>query len=123
MGIPIVAGITISAVRVVDRTVKDTVISMGATKWQLSWKILSEARLGLLTAIVTAFGAAISEVGAIMLVGGNIRYYTRTLTTAIVLETIGKGEFSVAIALGIILLSLAFPINFLLTHLQLREEK
>lgn len=122
MGVPIVMGITISAVRSVGASVVDTATSLGATRWQLAWTVLSEARLGLLTAIITSFGAAISEVGAIMLVGGNIRFYTRTLTGAVFLYT-RMGEFSMALALGIVLLILAFLVNAMLTHLQLREAR
>jgi len=120
MCVPIVAGITISSVRSVEKRVVDSAKTMGATTWQISWTILSEARTGLLTAVITAFGAAISEVGAIMIVGGNIQYYTRALTTAIVLQT-RMGEFGLALALGIILLALSFAVNLVLTHLQLRE--
>ena len=122
MCVPIVAGITISSVRSVEKKVVDSAKSLGATDWQVSWTILSEARTGLMTAIITAFGAAISEVGAIMIVGGNIQYYTRALTTAIVLET-RMGEFDLALALGIILLALSFAVNLLLTHLQMREAR
>jgi tungstate transport system permease protein len=83
----------------------------------LAWTILSEAKLGLFAAIVTAFGSIISEVGAVMLVGGNIQGETRVLTTAIVLET-RKGNFSLALALGIVLLILSFSANFMLYKLQ-----
>jgi tungstate transport system permease protein len=91
--------------------------ALGATQWQLTWTILAEARLGLFAAIVAAFGSIISEVGAVMLVGGNIEGETRVLTTAIVLET-RKGNFALALALGIILLFLAFIANFALFKLQ-----
>jgi len=120
MAVPIVMGITISSVRSVGANIVDTAVSLGATGWQLAWTVLSEARISLLTAIITSFGAAISEVGAIMLVGGNIRFYTRTLTGAVFLYT-RMGEFGMALALGIILLALAFLINSVLTFLQLRE--
>ncbi len=120
--LPIVVGITASAVRSVDRSVVDTAISMGATDSQLVLTILGEARIGILMAVITGFARAISEVGAIWIVGGNIRYYTRALTTAIVLET-ARGEFSVAMALGIILLALAFVVNLLLSHLQETEAR
>lgn len=122
MCLPIVVGITASAVRSVDRSVVDTAISMGATDSQLVLTILGEARIGILMAVITGFARAISEVGAIWIVGGNIRYYTRALTTAIVLET-ARGEFSVAMALGIILLALAFVVNLLLSHLQETEAR
>ena len=79
-----------------------------------------EARLGLIAAVVAGFGAVISEVGAVMMVGGNISGETRVMTTAIVLET-RRGNFSLALSLGLILLSFAFVVNYLLTHLQQRE--
>jgi len=119
MVIPIITGVTMSAVGSVDKAVRERAFSLGATEWQTALIVLREARMGLLTAIVAAFGAAISEVGGIMIVGGNIRWSTRVLTTAIVYET-ELGEFGVAIALGIILLSLAFVVNFALTYLQLK---
>ena len=120
MAVPIIMGITISAVKAVPKNVVDTAISLGADRRQLVLMILSEARIGLIAAIVTSFGAAISEVGAIMLVGGNIRFFTRVLTGAVVLYT-RMGEFGMAIALGIILLVLAFIINSILTYIQMRE--
>ncbi len=117
MTLPIVSGITISSITAVDRAIHDKALSLGATKSQLITAILKEARLGLLTALIVAFGAAISEVGAVMIVGGNIRWSTRVLTTAIVLET-EMGAFGIAIAIGIILLLLSFVINAVLTHMQ-----
>lgn len=117
MAIPIVIGITFSSVSSVDKAVRDKALSLGATKMQLMFTILSEAKIGILTAVIAAFGGAISEVGAVMIVGGNIRWATRVLTTAIVIET-ELGRFDVAIALGIILLSLAFIINWILTRMQ-----
>lgn len=114
---PIVVGVTVSAVGSVDRAIRDKALSLGATRSQLAWTILKEAKVGLVTAVILAFGAAISEVGAVMIVGGNIRWVTRVLTTAIVFET-ELGDFSVAIALGIILLLLAFAINWVLTRMQ-----
>ncbi len=114
---PIVVGVTASAVGSVDKAIRDKALSLGATRFQLAWTLLNEARVGLVTAVILAFGAAISEVGAVMIVGGNIRWATRVLTTAIVFET-ELGNFSVAIALGIILLFLAFVINWVLTLMQ-----
>jgi tungstate transport system permease protein len=119
MTLPIVSGITISSITAVDRTIRDKALSLGATQSQLIIAILKEARLGLLTALIVAFGSAISEVGAVMIVGGNIRWSTRVLTTAIVLET-EMGEFGVAMAIGIILLIISFVINAVLTHMQWR---
>jgi len=117
MVIPIIIGVTVSAVSAVDKGIREKVLSMGATGWQLTVTILREAKIGLLTALIVSFGAAISEVGAVMIVGGNIRWITRVLTTAIVFET-ELGEFGIALALGIILLLLAFIINWVLTQLQ-----
>jgi tungstate transport system permease protein len=120
MAVPIITGITISAVKAVPTNVVDTAVSLGANRRQLVLMILFEARIGLIAAIITSFGAAISEVGAIMVVGGNIRFFTRVLTGAVVLYT-RMGDFGMAIALGIILLVLAFIINSILTYIQMRE--
>jgi len=117
MVIPIVMGVTISSVSSVNKAIREKALSLGATNWQMTLKVLKEARLGILTALIVSFGAAISEVGAVMIVGGNIRWATRVLTTAIVFET-ELGEFGLAIALGLILLLLAFVINWVLTYLQ-----
>jgi tungstate transport system permease protein len=117
MAVPIVTGVTISSIGAVDKIIHDKAVSLGATRSQVTMTILKEARLGLLMAIIVAFGAAISEVGAVMIVGGNIRWATRVLTTAIVLET-ELGEFSVAMALGIILLLMSFLVNWVLTQMQ-----
>jgi len=96
------------------------VLSLGATKRQAAVTVLAEARLGVIVAIAAGFGSIISEVGAVMLVGGNIEGKTRVLTTAIVLET-RKGNFELALALGVILLGLAFLANFLMLRLQGRS--
>ena len=114
---PLVAGLTMTAVQGVDPALRVQVRSLGATRWQEMWAVLREARLGVVAAIVAAFGGIISEVGAVMLVGGNIEGKTRVLTTAIVLNT-RTGEFSLAIALGIILLALAFVANVAMMRLQ-----
>jgi len=117
MVFPIVASVTASSVSSVDRKLRLRALSLGADGYQLASTMLREARTGVLTAIVLSFGAAISEVGAVMIVGGNIRWLTRTLTTAIVLET-ELGQFGMALALGIILLTISFIINVALTRLQ-----
>jgi len=117
MVIPIVMGVTVSSVSSIGKAIREKALSLGATNWQMTLKVLKEARLGILTALIVSFGAAISEVGAVMIVGGNIRWATRVLTTAIVFET-ELGEFGLAIALGLILLLLAFMINWALTYLQ-----
>jgi tungstate transport system permease protein len=93
--------------------------ALGASRLQTAWLLAREARLALLAALMAGFGGAISEVGASLMVGGNLRGSTRVLTTAIVLEA-GKGNFAAAIALGLVLLVLAYAINDLLTRLQQR---
>lgn len=110
---PLVAGFTMAAVLGVDPEMRQQLRALGATKWQSSLTILAEARLGVLVSIVAGFGSIISEVGAVMLVGGNVEHRTRVLTTATVLET-RKGNFELAIALGVILLLLAFVVNALM---------
>jgi len=119
MAVPIITGVTMSAVGSVERAIREKALSLGATDRQAAWMVLREARMGVLTAIIVAFGAAISEVGGIMITGGNIRWVTRTLTTAIVVET-NLGNFDLAISLGVILLFMAFIINLVLTIIQLR---
>lgn len=114
---PLVAGFTMAAVLGVDQQMRLQVRALGATRWQTTLATLSEARVGVLVALVAGFGSIISEVGAVMLVGGNIENKTRVLTTAIVLET-QKGVFDLAIALGVILLSLSFVANFVMLRLQ-----
>ena len=116
IALPLIIGLTLTALRSIDPTVKLQVRSLGATRAQLAWTMMLEARLGVLAAIIAAFGGIISEVGAVMLVGGNIEGQTRVLTTAIVLET-RRGNFALALALGIILLALAFAANYLFHRL------
>ena len=116
---PLVAGLTMTAVQGVDPALRLQVRSLGATRIQETWAVLREARIGVVAAIVAAFGSIISEVGAVMLVGGNIDGKTRVLTTAIVLNT-RTGDFVLAIALGIILLTLAFIANVAMLQLQRR---
>jgi tungstate transport system permease protein len=119
IALPLVIGLTIAAVQSVDPLIHRQVKALGATRWQLAWTILLEARIGVLAAIVAAFGRIVAEVGAVMLVGGNIQTQTRVLTTAIVLET-RKGNFALALALGFILMGLAFLLNFTMYHLERR---
>jgi tungstate transport system permease protein len=116
IALPLIIGLTLTALKSIDPTVKLQVNSLGATRWQLAWTMILEARLAVLAAIIAAFGGIISEVGAVMLVGGNIDGQTRVLTTAIVLET-RRGNFALALALGIILLGLAFVANYLFHRL------
>jgi tungstate transport system permease protein len=113
---PVVTALTMAAVQGVDPGLRLQVRSLGATRSQEALAVIREARGGVLAAIVAAFGSVISEVGAVMLVGGNIAGRTRVLTTAIVLET-RQGEFSQAIALGIILLAITFAANIVLLRL------
>jgi tungstate transport system permease protein len=118
---PIVAGLTMASFQSLDPKLSLQLLGIGASRPQLLWLLCKEARLPLLAAVMAGFGGVISEVGASMMVGGNIRGQTRVLTTATVLET-GKGNFDIAIALSVILLSLTFAINFFLTRIQQREQ-
>jgi tungstate transport system permease protein len=117
---PLVAGFTMAAVQGVDPALRLQVQALGASRWQTTTAVLEEARVGVIAAVVAGFGGIISEVGAVMLVGGNIEHRTRVLTTAIVLET-NKGNFGLALALGVILLSIAFATNFVILRLQGRS--
>lgn len=114
---PLVAGFTMAAVMGVDPGLRQQVQALGATRWQTAWAVIREARVGVIVSVVAGFGGIISEVGAVMLVGGNVEHSTRVLTTAIVLET-RKGEFQLAIALGVILLALSFLTNLIMLRLQ-----
>ena len=117
---PIVTGITLAAVQSVPAKFRLQLIALGASRVQMVWVVLREARLPMLAAVMAGFGGVISEIGASMMVGGNIKGQTRTLTTAMVLET-GKGNFDVAIALSVLLLTLVFLVNWLLTLIQQRR--
>jgi tungstate transport system permease protein len=117
---PVITGLTMAAMQQIDPKLLLQLKSLGASRIQLVSVLLWEARLPMLAAIIAGFGAVISEVGAVMMVGGNILGYTRVLTTATVLET-RKGNFEVAIALGIILLALTFFITWVLTIFQQRS--
>jgi tungstate transport system permease protein len=117
---PIVTGITLAAVQNVPDKFRLQLLALGASRLQMVRVVLREARLPMLVAVMAGFGGVISEIGASMMVGGNIKGHTRTLTTAMVLET-GKGEFGIAIALSILLLLLVFGINWALTTIQQRR--
>jgi tungstate transport system permease protein len=117
---PIVAGLTMASFQSLDPKLALQLLGIGASQIQVLWLLCKEAKLPLLAAVMAGFGGVISEVGASMMVGGNIRGQTRVLTTATVLET-GKGNFEIAIALGLILLALTFAVNFLLTRIQQGE--
>jgi tungstate transport system permease protein len=107
--LPIMVGLTITALSGVDRNIRDTLISLGATEFQSIIQVVREARFAILGAVILGFGRAISEVGVAMMIGGNIRGATRVLTTSIALET-GMGNFGLSIALGIVLLIIALVV-------------
>jgi len=119
---PIVMGITVAAMQQLPRKLRLQILALGATRLQMVWMLIKEARLSLLAAIMAGFGGVISEIGASIMVGGNIKGYSRVLTTATVMET-SRGNFDVAIALSIILLLLAYFINLILTHIQQKERQ
>ncbi|MCX5878916.1 MAG: ABC transporter permease [Deltaproteobacteria bacterium] len=119
---PIVTGITLAAVQQLPAKLRLQILALGATRLQMLWILVKEAKLSLLAAVMAGFGGVISEVGASIMVGGNIKGYSRVLTTATVMET-GRGNFDVAIALSIILLLLAYLINLVLTQVQQRERR
>ena len=117
---PIVMGITVAALQQLPQKLTLQILALGATRLQLAWMLTKEARLPLLAAVMAGFGGVISEVGASIMVGGNIKGYSRVLTTATVMET-SRGNFETAIALGIILLLLAYAVNLVLTQIQQRQ--
>jgi len=114
---PMVTGITLAAIGSLNPKLRLQILALGATRWQMLWLLMREARLPLLAAVMAGFGAVISEVGASMMVGGNIMGQTRVLTTATVMES-SKGNFDVAIALSIILMLLVYGVNLVLTYAQ-----
>jgi len=117
LAFPIVTAITASIVENIDPELKLTLVSLGAGKRNIIMTCLWEVRYGLLAAAVTAYGRVLTEVGISMMVGGNIKYHTRTITTAIALET-NKGMFADGIALGIVLIGIAFAVNISLSFLR-----
>ena len=116
---PILLGLTISALNGVDKAIPDTAHSLGASGFQTAIVVLREARFAVMAAVIMGFGRAISEVGIALMVGGNIRGFTRVITTAISLET-SKGDLELSIALGIILIFIALVVNIALNRLQQR---
>jgi len=116
---PILLGLTISALSGVDKTLLDTARSLGASGFQITLLILREARFAVMAAVIMGFGRAISEVGISLMIGGNIRNFTRVITTAISLET-SKGDLEFALALGIILLFIALVVNIVMNRIQQR---
>lgn len=117
IAVPLVVGVTLAAIQALDERLHVLLLSLGASRLQVYLKLLAEARLSLAAALAAAFGAVISEVGAVMMVGGNIRGQTRVMTTAIVLET-RQGNFALAVALSVILLVIALAVNWLFTVVQ-----
>lgn len=117
IALPIVAGVSMAALQQVDPMVGLQARALGASGWQMLWTVLKEARLSLLAAVMAAFGSVISEVGAVMMVGGNLKGQTRVLTTAILQET-RMGRFEIALALALVLLVFSFSVNYFLTRLQ-----
>lgn len=119
---PIITGITLAAMQHLPDKLRLQILALGATRAQTLWMLAREARLPMLAAVMAGFGGVISEIGASIMVGGNIMGYTRVLTTATVMET-SRGNFDTAIALGFILLLITFVINYILTGIQQRERK
>jgi tungstate transport system permease protein len=119
--VPLVTTLTIAAISRIDKRYGDTALTLGATRLQMAWVILIEARYGIAAAVIAAFGRVIAEVGISMMLGGNARGFTRTMTTAMALEY-DKGEFVLAVALGLCLMTIAFGINFLFHFFQGRTE-
>lgn len=120
LAFPIIMGVTLSSVESVDLTVQETAMALGASESRAAWKVVVESQRNIVAGVILGFGRVISEVGAITIVGGNIRWQTRALTTGIVRE-VARGEYEFAIALGIILLSLSFLVTTGLTYLQIKE--
>ena len=115
--VPVVAAFTIAAISRIDQRYRKTAMTLGANRRQAAWIVLREARFGIVAAVIAAFGRVISEVGISMMLGGNIKGFTRTMTTAMALEY-DKGSFTLAVALGIVLLALSFGMNLLFHFFQ-----
>ncbi|MBI9106694.1 MAG: ABC transporter permease [Spirochaetales bacterium] len=121
LSFPIIASMVNTSVERLDGNLRETLVTLGASKFRIYLTILSEARFSIMTALLAGFGRVIGEVGVSMMLGGNIRWWTRTITTTISLET-SKGQFGLALALGIILLIIAFTVNFI-THWTVKHER
>ena len=115
--VPVVTTLTIAAISRIDKRYRQTALTLGANHLQMAWVVVKEARFGIIAAVVAAFGRVIAEVGISMMLGGNAKGFTRTMTTAMALEY-DKGHFVLAVALGVILMSLAFGINLLFHFFQ-----
>ena len=120
IALPLVAGVTLAAIQALDERLTLQILSLGASRLQLYGKLILEARLSMVAALAAGFGSIISEVGAVMMVGGNLRGETRVMTTAIVLAT-RQGQFALAIGLSILLLALTLAVNALFTAVQQRK--
>ena len=121
ISLPIITGFTMASIQQIDPKLRLQILSLGASRFQYLWLLVRDTRLPLLAAVMAGFGSIISEVGAAMMVGGNIAGDTRVLTTATVLA-VSKGEFPLAIALGIILMALVYLVNMVLTTVQQRSK-
>jgi len=121
IALPIVTALTLAAIQQLNPKVRLQILALGASKWQMFWILVREAKFSIVAATIAGFGGVISEVGASMMVGGNILGQTRVLTTATVMET-GKGNFEVALALSTILFALAYMVTLSLTIIQQREK-
>jgi tungstate transport system permease protein len=119
--VPIIATLTIAAINKIDKRYRITALTLGANRYQMAWVIFKEARYGVIAAVIVSFGRAIAEIGISMMLGGNAKGFTRTMTTAMALEY-DKGEFVLAVALGLILMSFAFGINMLFRLFQGRSD-
>jgi tungstate transport system permease protein len=115
--IPIITTFTISAVSRIDERYRETALTLGANSFQAAWVVIREARFGIVAAIIVAFGRVIAEVGISMMLGGNAKGFTRSITTAMALEY-DKGEFILSVALGIVLLAVSFGINIIFHYFQ-----
>lgn len=113
IAMPVLVAFTLAAVQAADPRLSETAVALGASRWRVMWTILHETRFGVVAAIITGFGRVIAEVGGALMIGGNIEGETRTITTAIALET-SKGEFAQGIALGTVLMVIALVLNALL---------
>ena len=119
--IPLVTTLTIAAISKIDNRYRNTALTLGATQLQMAWVIIQEARYGIGAAVIAAFGRVIAEVGISMMLGGNAKGFTRTMTTAMALEY-DKGEFVLAVALGLTLMTIAFGVNLLFHFFQGRTQ-
>ncbi|MGA1864261.1 MAG: ABC transporter permease [bacterium] len=120
LSLPIIINLTVSAVQSVDHRAVLTARTLGAGRVRTTWTVLMEARFALIAAVIVGYGRAVSEIGSAMMLGGNIRYYTRTMTTAIALET-SKGEFGFGLALGFFLMLTVFTINIMFHYFQMKK--